>query len=66
MSGKTFEFHDDWTVLDSAHRLLDEPWIGSTIFFEKDRTMLNDLDYGPSMSTQKESEKMKWSDFIDE
>ena len=31
-AGKTCEFHDDWTKPGRAHMVLDEPWIGYTIF----------------------------------
>ena len=65
-SGRAFEFHDDWTVPNSAHKLLDEPWIGSTIFLEKNRTTLSDLDYGQVVDLPKKLEKKKWSDLIDE
>ena len=32
VSGKQFEFHDNFKKAGQAHRLLDEPWIGTTIF----------------------------------
>ena len=34
--GEKFEFYDDWTRPDSAHRVLDKPWIGYTVFSEED------------------------------
>ena len=33
--GKSFEFHDDWTKLERAHMVLDEPWLGYTVFTER-------------------------------
>ena len=33
-SGQAFEFHDDWTVPEQKHRVLEEPWVGYTIFTE--------------------------------
>ena len=42
-SGVTFEFHDDWTKADNSHRLLDERWVGCTIFVEKTKETLSCL-----------------------
>ena len=33
--GRSFEFHDDWTKPERAHMVLDEPWIGYTVFTER-------------------------------
>ena len=33
--GRSFEFHDDWTKPERAHMVLDEPWVGYTIFIER-------------------------------
>jgi hypothetical protein len=35
-----FEFHDNWTKSQNAHRLLDEPWIGYTSFVVEGRASL--------------------------
>ena len=35
VDGRSFEFHDDWTKPGRAHMVLDEPWIGYTIFTER-------------------------------
>ena len=32
--GRTFEFFDNWTQPDNRHKVLDEPWIGFTVFHE--------------------------------
>jgi hypothetical protein len=34
-SGKTFEFHDDWTLPSRKHYVLEEPWVGYSIFTER-------------------------------
>ena len=34
-SGKSFEFHDDWTLPDRKHKVLEEPWIGYSVFVER-------------------------------
>ena len=34
-SGKRFEFHDDWTLPQRRHMVLEEPWVGHTIFTER-------------------------------
>ena len=64
-SGVQFEFHDDWTVPASAHKLLDEPWIGSTVFFERGKSELNDMNYGVDVQVEQVKSKMKWSDVFD-
>ena len=33
--GRSFEFHDDWTKPERAHMVLDEPWVGYTVFTER-------------------------------
>ena len=35
-SGQSFEFYDDWTRPHNQHRVLSEPWVGFTIFSEKE------------------------------
>ena len=42
-SGIEFEFHDDWTAARNSHRLLDEPWVGCSIFVEKGCASLSDV-----------------------
>ena len=34
-SGKTFEFHDDWTRPENRHKVLEEDWIGYSVFAER-------------------------------
>ena len=34
-SGRSFEFHDDWTKESNHHRHLEEPWVGFTVFSER-------------------------------
>ena len=38
-SGQRFEFHDRWRQPERAHRILDEPWIGYTVFAETSATL---------------------------
>ena len=33
--GRSFEFHDDWTKPYRAHMVLDEPWLGYTVFTKR-------------------------------
>ena len=33
-SMKAFTVVDDWTQAGNAHRVLDFPWVGNTVFFE--------------------------------
>ena len=37
-NGEAFEFFDDWTIPDCSHRILNEPWIGYTVFVEQGST----------------------------
>ena len=34
-SGRSFEFHDDWTKPERSHLVLDEAWVGYTVFAER-------------------------------
>ena len=34
--GEVHEFYDDWTKPDNAHKILERPWTGYTIFTERD------------------------------
>ena len=34
-SRKSFEFHDDWTLPEQRHRVMDEAWIGYSVFTER-------------------------------
>ena len=39
-NGERFEFHDSWQREDRRHLILDEPWIGETVFVEEGRSLL--------------------------
>lgn len=47
-SGQAFEFHDDWTVPMNSHRVMEESWVGSTVFVERDTTTLAEFQQGRS------------------
>lgn len=34
-SGEGFEIFDDWTRLENSHKVLDEPWVGYSVFTGK-------------------------------
>ena len=35
-SGECFEFHDDWTLPQQRHKIMEEAWVGFTMFVERD------------------------------
>ena len=39
-SGQEFEFHDNWQDPMTAHRILDEHWVGCTTFIDEDKVDL--------------------------
>ena len=50
-SGRTFEFHDDWTKPERAHMVLDEPWLGYTVFIERGAELMKTQDKRPQTTT---------------
>ena len=46
-AGRTFEFHDDWTKPERAHMVLDEPWLGYTVFTERGAELTKTQDKRP-------------------
>ena len=66
-SGVKFYFHDDWTVPASAHRFLDVPWIGSTVFFERGRAAISDFVYQSGKNEEDTPEAgFRWSDLAED
>ena len=73
-SGRSFEFHDDWTIPINAHRVLEEPWIGSTVFIEEDKSTLLDSQVkiqveksnkSPHAIEKRDIGRMVWADVIE-
>ena len=40
-SGRSFEFHDSWKHTQNAHRILHKPWVGFTVFVEREKVSLS-------------------------
>ena len=63
-SGKSFEFHDDWTLPETRHKVLEEPWLGYTVFAERDAN-LTDFQNGRLSKYIEKAPKLetgRWSD----
>ena len=69
-SGRCFEFHDDWTLPGRKHMLMEEPWVGFTIFVERSASLsdaLNDLDNDDQRrDTTTIDRRCAWADACDE
>ena len=68
-SARKFEMCDDWTVPDRRYLVLEEPWIGHTIFHErsraKDKKILEKGDFRALMSKEARRGRTAWSDIED-
>ena len=66
-SGQEFEFHDNWQDPLTAHRLLDEHWIGCTTFIDEAKVDLLAIQLTRS-STRKPLDnvgaKIAWNDIL--
>ena len=67
-SGKSFEFHDDWTLPDRKHYVLEEPWVGYTVFVERKANLANVQDNRFSDLTMSSlfDKSKAWADRFDE
>ena len=66
-SGIKFEFHDRWTDPETAHRLLDEKWIGHTTFVTADRSNLYAVQKSESAGTKpmmSQRLNLRWSELL--
>ena len=56
-SMKTFTVVDGWTQAGNAHRVLDFPWVGKTVFNEvcDSLTMFDDIDESQDKSESHEN-----------
>ena len=61
-SGKKFEVYDDWTRPDRRHMLLDEPWMGYTVFTEEGA---NDVDFQKARGGEECPVVGRWSDIAE-
>ena len=72
-SGRSFEFHDDWSIPLNAHRVLEEPWIGSTMFVEEHKSTLHDIqmkrqDRGRAAEAEVQGSSIRravWADMVE-
>ena len=68
-SGRTFEFHDNWQEPNSAHRLLDEHWVGCTTFVVEDKANLSDIQLGRISLVGEHAggdhARLRWSDILE-
>ena len=62
-SGKDFEFHDDWTKESNSHKLMEEKWIGCTVFVEANKCSLarSQEELRP-LTRDKSKLKISWAD----
>ena len=69
-SGQTFEFHDNWQESNSAHRILEEPWVGITLFTVKGEASLLDVQLrreDAEVAAGKNQPKvLRWADVLEE
>jgi hypothetical protein len=69
-SGREFEFHDNWHESRNAHRMLDEQWVGFTVFVVEDKVSLLGVQENRLGGQQREGElpvrdaKLKWSEIL--
>ena len=71
-SGRQFEFHDKWNDPRNSHRMLDEPWVGCTVFTVEGEASLSDVQLKRSHDAEDLSKKRalptakpRWSDILD-
>ena len=69
-SGRKFEICDDWTVPDRRHLVLEEPWVGRTIFLERSRLnntkTLKREDFRMLLSKEAQKGRTAWADVEDD
>ena len=69
-AGKCFEFHDDWTLPERKHMIMEEPWVGFTIFVERSASLseaLNDVDIdGYRRDVTTTDRRRAWADVYDD
>ena len=69
-SGQEFEFHDNWQDPLTAHRLLDEHWVGCTTFVDDAKVDLLAIQMTRSSSRAKPMDKdgarLAWSEILDD
>ena len=68
-SGQEFEFHDNWQDPLTAHRLLDEHWVGCTTFIDEAKVDLLAIQMTRSSTRSKPLDhagaRLAWSDILD-
>ena len=66
-SGHKFEFHDCWQKSESAHRILDEPWIGCTTFVaDSQASLLGVQSCRPGALRMERTAALEWSEILAE
>ena len=67
-SGRQFEFHDNWQDPLTAHRLLDEHWVGCTTFIDEAKVDLLAIQMTRSSTRSKpldhDGARLAWSDIL--
>lgn len=58
-TGKIFEVYDDWTRPDRRHLVLEEPWLGYTVFVERG---FSNLDFQKTRGCAITPAKGRWAD----
>ena len=62
-SGTAFEFHDDWTKESNSHRLMEEKWIGCTVFVEANKcSLVRSQEELRPITRGKSKSKISWAD----
>ena len=61
-SGKKFELYDDWTRPDRRHMLLDEPWMGYTVFTVEGASY---VDFQRARNGEDRPVVGRWSDIVE-
>ena len=59
---RTFEFHDDWTKPERAHMVLDEAWLGYTVFTERGADLTKTQDKRSWATTTTTASTSRWAD----
>ena len=74
-SGESFEFHDNWQNLSDAHKLMDQAWVGCSVFIEEDKVSLlsaqtrdhdNDDHADDGKKNNAVDRNIRWSDVLEE
>ena len=53
-SGKSFEFHDDWSLPQRRHMVMEEPWVGYTIFTDRSVSLGQAQEYRTSILKERQ------------